>query len=757
MPVSSLHAPKYNSHAYTEKIPGAGIKEFFTGKKEPLNVLYIQGLDDDYTKTKKYSREHFDESIRSGEIKVKDLEGCAPEDKLKVLENTLLALRQQGRIDSATQIILSCKPGENAGELDISRDGIHGVWKVKEVIDAIRGGRTIGQLQSSSDFDGVIHIFGHSHEEFKSEERKEFGNVLIHASGKFNWSHQHAFMIGHIVKASRNIKDGTAEQITMQVRDAIQPYAGYPIYRIAHEKVMAIYPTFRNVDKNSVNRYINSIKSHKNPIDMLISSLERDSAKVFENRLKTGGLFQRIKEHKKDLAKYEILKVRLLGALISSKNDQESKLKLLADQLGIDFHGVNPKSWIGTSLQAEITRNLDRIDTGLLSLLNELKFEVVPDNNRHYLNFIKKKIGEGKLPELVEKFPSILLDRLKKLDNREVFELTYAAFESPNCTGVIRLLRSFGLKFRMLDDDQLQSLVKNFGDDPPQYTRLIDALSNNGADSIIEILKKNKKSYLTYNFLSSFTDNQEKIKDKLKQGIIDNDDGVKDLVEVSFFEATVFENLKPIKILMECGLSPNFDLGDGYTVLHDACKRFSDNPSAILNIVDLFSKAGADLKVRSAYAWSPLDLILHNMRRETVQVEEILRIFIEKDKGLFDRLDSDNLRLVHQASRLHNPVFLEALLKINPDYANNVSAPDLFTPLHVAIIQAREDIEAGKFKKAEFSKVVDILLRYNANLDVRDSNGPTPKEYMGALKGFEDFDLEKRKADLLAASGAVAV
>ena len=81
MSVPSIHGPKFNSHAYSEKIPGAGIKEFFTGKKEPLNVLYIQGLDNSFGKTKKLSREHLDESIRSGEIKINDLDGATSDDK----------------------------------------------------------------------------------------------------------------------------------------------------------------------------------------------------------------------------------------------------------------------------------------------------------------------------------------------------------------------------------------------------------------------------------------------------------------------------------------------------------------------------------------------------------------------------------------------------------------------------------------------------------------------------------------------------
>lgn len=757
MSVPSIHGPKFNSHAYSEKIPGAGIKEFFTGKKEPLNVLYIQGLDDSFGKTKKLSREHLDESIRSGEIKINDLDGATSHDKLKTLENTLLALRQKGRINNATQIILSCKPGENAGELSIGCDENQGAWEIKDTIDAIRGGRTEGQVRSSSDFDGVIHIFGHGPEEFKLENRKEFGNVLMHASGKFNWSHHHAFMIGHIARASRNIENEAPEKIARQVRDALQPYAGYPIYRISDEKVKIKYPTFRNQSSERISFYVNSIKNHKKPIDMLISSVERDSLETLAIRLKTGDLSSRLKDKKHDLASFEILKARLLGAVVCSKKDQEAKLKLLTDELGIDFHGIDPESWIGTALQAEITRNRDRLDPTLLSFLHQLKFEVIFGNDQHYLNFIEKKITEGRLPELIQKFPKILTERLNQLDCRQVLKLTHAAFNSPECQSTIGLLRSCGLNFSMLTKDQLQDLIKQFMVEPSPYVPLVDGLAQNGAASIIEILGENKKAKFLYNFLSSDTKNQEKIREKLTQGITDKEDLVKELVQEAFTAAIHFQNLKPIKFLIDCGLQPDFDIDGGYTVLHHACKHFSDNPSAVLKVIELFSDAGANLHVRSRYEFTPIDLILRNKDYDSQQAEQILRIFMQHDQNIFDELDADDLRLVHRAARLSNPVFLEALLKIKPRYTNKASSDQLFTPLHLAIIQADADKQSGQFRKAEFLKVVEILLKNNANLDAEDRDGNTPKEYMAALKGFEDFDLEQWKSELSTTADAIAV
>ena len=130
---------------------------------------------------------------------------------------------------------------------------------------------------------------------------------------------------------------------------------------------------------------------------------------------------------------------------------------------------------------------------------------------------------------------------------------------------------------------------------------------------------------------------------------------------------------------------------------------------------------------------------------------------MQHDQNIFDELDADDLRLVHRAARLSNPVFLEALLKIRPKYINKASSEQLFTPLHVAIIQANDDQKSGQFKKAEFLEVVKILLKNNADLDAKDIYGHSPKEYLAGLKGFEDFNLEKWKAELSTTADAIAV
>ncbi len=747
MPVSSINSPRFNSAAYSEKIPGF-FKEVFTGKKEPLNVLYIQGLDDTYEKTKKMSREHLNEEVRSGEIKVNNLEGNSADAKLKKLEQTLLALRQQGRINEATQIILSCKPGENPGELDIGRNGSAEVWKVKDVIDAIRGGRTTGQLPSPSDFHGAIHIFGHSHEEFKPEDRKQFGNVLMHASGKFNWSHHHAFMIGHIVRASKNIKDGSPEQITRQVRDAIQPYAGYPIYRISNDKVKIKYPSFHNPSAQRTEFYINSIKNHKKPIDMLISSVERDSIDTLQIRMNTGGLLSRIKDKRNDLASYETLKARLLGAVVCSKKDQAAKLQFLTDTLEMDFSRLDPQSWIGTALQAEISRNRDRLDPSLIAFLEEMNFEIVPENQ--YVEFISNKIMQGKLPDLITKFPNILT-RLDTLDCKDVCKLTYAAFHSPECKSTIGMLWSCGLKFKSLTEDQLKSIVEQFDQDPVAYTILIDALADAGAISAVETLGKSEK--FIYNLLSSNPQNQEKIRQKLVQGISDNDSNLPKLVEESIYAAVESNNVKPMKFLMDCGLPPDFIVKDGQTVIHCACTH--QPPSA--ELIELLCQRGANLKMKSQLELSAIDFLQMNVKIDLQQMEKILRILVAKDNSILGENDKYNLKPVHYAASQPNPVFVEALLKIEPAYVNNVCDDQQMTPLHVAIVSAYHNQKKGSLKKTEFLKVVDILLKNNADLDAKDANDVTPRQYMSEFKEFESFDLEARKSKLLRDSNLVAV
>jgi ankyrin repeat protein len=309
----------------------------------------------------------------------------------------------------------------------------------------------------------------------------------------------------------------------------------------------------------------------------------------------------------------------------------------------------------------------------------------------------------------------------------------------------------------MLTKDQLRDLARRFTLNPSQHVPLVDGLAQNGAASIIEILGENKRTKFLYNFLSSDTNNQEKIREKLTQGIIDGEDLVKELAQEAFTAAIHFQNLKPIKFLIDCGLQPDFDIDGGYTVLHHACKHFSDNPSAVLKVIELFSDAGANLHVRSRYEFTPIDLILRNKDYDSQQAEQILRIFMQHDQNIFDELDADDLRLVHRAARLSNPVFLEALLKIKPQYTNKASSDQLFTPLHVAIIQADADKQSGQFRKAEFLKVVEILLKNNANLDAEDGCGKTPKEYMAALKGFENVDLEQWKSELSTTDDAIAV
>ncbi|MEY3721656.1 MAG: hypothetical protein RL618_2175, partial [Pseudomonadota bacterium] len=216
-------------------------------------------------------------------------------------------------------------------------------------------------------------------------------------------------------------------------------------------------------------------------------------------------------------------------------------------------------------------------------------------------------------------------------------------------------------------------------------------------------------------------------------------------------------NLNPIKFLIECGLKPDFDIEGGFTVLHHACQHFSDNPTAALEVINSFSSAGTNLHVQSDYPWTPIDVILHNKNYDSQQAEQILRIFMQHDQSIFDTSDTDGLNLVHRAARSGNSVFLEALLKIKPQYTNKASSGQLLTPLHVAIIQADADKKSGKFRGDEFLNVVEILLKNNADLDAEDEDRHTPKDYMAALKGFDNVDLEQWKSELSTTADAIAV
>ena len=755
MKTHSHYSTKFNRDAYSEKIPGAALKEFFTGKKEPLNILYIQGLDGSFDATKKMSREHLDERVRSGEIKVKDLDGGSAEDKLRALEHTLLKSRQEGRINNATQIILSCKPGENPGELNIGGELETEVWKIKDVINTIRGGKTDVQIPSKTDFHGAIHIFGHDHSEFNLEDRKKFGNVLMHASGKFNWSHHHAFMIGHIVNASLNVKNGDAEEITKQVRDAIQPYAGYPIYRISNDKVKVKYPTFRQIqDKERVNGYLAAIKNHKSPIDMLISSIERDRANTLRIRLNTGGLGDLIDKNKKDIGSYE--KKRLLAALAASKTDQREKLLILTKELGIDFEGVKSKLEVGPTLEHEIIRNLDNLDPEVIGFFCKLGFEVIPD--KYLRNFLCKKIERGEFGELIDAYPS-LVDRLKGMDGEDVSLFVAAAAKSENCAEMISDLGFADVDFNLMSDNHLKDIVEQFKGNAGQYTRLFDALIKNGLTSLLDYLDtEDGRMYLT---CSTLFHESDVIKDDFEEYISNHPSKIVKLVNQSIIEIEKYGNIEPLKFLLECGLDPNIDLGGKFTPLHKLCRHLKPDIEAIKLLLD----NGADPTKITYSNDSPLDLLGRNEFCSAENVEQVFDLIVNADFSAIDDFNSNNLRLVHRAAAAPAPVLLEILLRKIPGYANDDSGLYKMNPLHCAIVAAVEAKKSRTFNKTKFDEVLRLLLEHGVDLSAEseemghppDQSRKTAMDYIKDLKGYEDYDLEKMQNELLSEIGAMSV
>lgn len=757
MSVPSIHGPKHHAAVYSEKIK-PNLKNFINGKPTPLDILYIQALDDSYERTKTTSREHFNESISSGEIKVKGLEGNNPQEKLQKLAIELMTLRQEGKINNSTQIILSCKPGDDNGVLDIGRDGKTETWKIKDVIDAIRGGKSAGQTPTSTDFQGTVHLFGHSHEEFDVDTRKEFGNVLMHASGKFNWSHHHAFMIGHIVKASFNIKEGSPEDITRQIRDAIQPYAGYPVYRISHEKVKIKYPRFRDDDICKNNRDVCAVINHKNPTDMLISSIERDTEATLLKRLNTGGLANRLRKNISHIGEYE--KQRLLAALAASKTDQTKKLKILSD-LGISFKKTNYHFETGPALSYAVEKNRDHLEPELIIFFLELGINPIPDN--FFVDVLCKRIRKNEYFPFInslETFPW----RARALSIDDIEKVFQACMESSDCRAAIASLRATGVKFRNISDDSFKKMLRPFGDDILLWTNRVDQLGRAGLRQVADHLSKKNK------FLYQFFSEDDSQRANIKNDVIS---AINDKENLGDFVAWVIEfhkknnDSRPLKFLLECGLDPNFEIEPGRTLLVALCSLPRPNADLIKTLIDKGAKAK-----KNSNGWPrPVDALLFNSNQNRNlnpdDLKKILRLLLKSDPDAFKRRDKNGLTLPHRAVRNLNSSFLEALIDVDPKCLKYTSEPHQMTPLHVVIGDRLKDQDNNKkYDKKRFEKIVDLLLKSNAATDAKSTNIAedeeaeeitTPQDYIHCLEGYENFDLDERQKELITEAGAMRV
>ena len=232
MSITQLGGSKYGSNAYREelRIKGASATNSkdsgHKDKEKPLDVLYIQAMDEDHTECKNNARKSLRDKANYGEINVKNLEGGTKEEKMQKLKIVLHNLRLEGKYNNNTQVIFSFNPGEADGELDIRRNSrkekaADNKWGLDELVAVVRGGEQAGMYKANSDFEGTIHIFGHDPEKIGIEIVKKYGNVLMHANGKSNLDYNHVYMIDKIAESARRISGNSAESRAASMRDAL--------------------------------------------------------------------------------------------------------------------------------------------------------------------------------------------------------------------------------------------------------------------------------------------------------------------------------------------------------------------------------------------------------------------------------------------------------------------------------------------------------------------------------------------------------
>lgn len=587
------------THTHSKMSASASV----TGTNKPLDILYIQAMDADHEDWKKNTRETIkkfgkNDEVNAGEIAIEDLEGNNQEEKLDSFRALVSRLRSQGKLDDRTQVILSFKPGEKQKMLDISHGKFEGAWDVEKVLQAVRGDTNDPDTETNREFNGTIHLFGFDPNEFGSDSLKKDGNLLLHASGKYNWDYKHDEIIKCIINNAKAITDDDPEVRTKLTRDVLQRHAGYPIIRAGRERVTIKYPTFKSLERSKI--YKKEIERHQDPVNMFISSIERDSLDTIKNRMKAG-LGSRVLENLSN-GKFSSKKdnTRLLVALATTNKDQKQKLDYLRNEIGISIE--NDDLYRTGSLRLVLDKKRTSIDDEVHQYIFEVANEEVLSNEL-CIDFLVKRISCD-IPGALDRTLKLTLikNAIKNLDGDQVASLLEKILEAItdiDKVEIISKLISMGMRIDPLSKQKRKSLIGSINLLAyPKNIKIFDLFHKKNLD-FSENMDRGEK--IKYKIFSEIPGSADSIKNDLKTLIksAESDSTSKDQLDkivASAFDIAnqhKSQNLKAIEFILDCGLSPNYACNNKWPLLHLACKKVFTK-----DLIQLFLNYKANPKIK---------------------------------------------------------------------------------------------------------------------------------------------------------------
>ena len=715
-----------------------------TETHKPLDILYIQAMDTDHEDWKINTRKTLEKSskdgaVNSGEISVKDLEGDDPTEKFYSFTRMLSGLRSQGILNDSTQVILSFKPGEQQNMLDISRGEFEGAWDVEKVLQAVRGEIDDSDGETNREFNGTIHLFGFDPNEFGSDALKRDGNLLLHASGKFNWDYKHDEIIKCVINNAKAIKNDDPEVRTKSIRDVLQRHAGYPIIRAGRERVTIKYPTFKSSKRLGI--YKKEIERHQDPVNMFISSIERDSLDTIKKRMQAGlrsGVLGNLSEGKFQSKKDN---TRLLVALAATNKDQKQKLDYLRTEIGISIK--NDDLYKTGSLCLVLDKKRKSIDDGVHQYIFNVANEEVLTKDL-CIDFLEKRISSN-IPGALDSALKIksIKNAIQNLDGDRIAHLLIKILETEadiDKEDIISRLISMGLKINRLSNQKRISLTGSINLlNYPEKIKIFDLFHNKDLD-----LKKNMGHVekIKYQIFSKIPGSSDSIKNELQKLISDakSDPSEKvkldEIVSAAFGIANhhSFPNLDAMEFILNCGLDPNYACNNKWPLLHIACK---DVFSKDLTQLFLSHKANPKITVEPDKVDARRLFCTYSGSLSAKDSLDVLDLMIDRHDD--ENHDELNILIIHAAHGF-NYKLLEKLIINHP-----VDDDDIATAILDVIFEGAEK-EGVQININEFENTLRVFWdRVNIDLSKKQLSGYQKRlNNLPNYKGIDILQLKKR-------------